>query len=435
MNSSKCKILLGILGILASFILVSFCMTGSFNLSLPTLAMPRLFDQSTPDHLVDKFTTIMDEQGTMLSMMARTAFVGDQLYTADGRSYRISRVEGDRAEAEFLGMDPQIVAYNEFYANQVAPVATTNLAEQKNSSIAIYHSHTDESYVPSDGTESIPFKGGIYQVGKTLVDKLKDRGVTVNYDETPHDPHDNNAYVRSRRTVANLLKNNPAAIFDVHRDGVPDPSYYRATVSGQKIAKLRLVVGRENPRMDANMDFAKRMMAAANNMHNQVVKEIFVGRGDYNQDLSPTALLIEAGTHTNTKEEAAMGIALFSEAVPAVLGLGAAGTTGNPAAQAPDAGGKPAGAAGGAGRALAWIIGLTLVGGVGFLLISSGSWENARKRISGFGREFTSFFGPRPAARKTVTGEDQKRRRRMSEEQDPLANKALKDAKDEITKD
>ncbi|TEB17372.1 Stage II sporulation protein P (SpoIIP) [Pelotomaculum sp. FP] len=432
MNGSKLRILFGTLGVLALLLLVAFYSTGSLSLR-HALAMPKLFDRGTPDHLVDRFTTIVDEQGEMLSMMSRTVFIGDQLYTAEGRSYRIGRVEGDQAEAQFLGMDPQIVAYNELYGNQVAPV-TTNLAEQKNSAIAIYHSHTDESYVPSDGTESIPFKGGIYQVGKALVDKLQGRGVTVNYDETPHDPHDNNAYVRSRRTAANLMKSNPAAIFDIHRDGVPDPSYYRATVDGKQIAKLRLVVGRENPRMDANMDFAKRMMAAANNMHNQVVKEIFVGKGDYNQDLTPTALLIEAGTHTNTKEEAAMGIALFSEAVPNVLGL-AAGTTGNPAAQAPGAGGRPAGAAGGAGRALAWILGITIVGGVGFLLISSGSWENAKKRISGFGREFTSFFGPRPAARKNVKLEEAPGHRKGPEEQDPLANKALKETKDDITKD
>jgi stage II sporulation protein P len=185
--------------------------------------------------------------------------------------------------------------------------------------------------------------------------------------------------------------------------------------------------------MDANMDFAKRMMASANNMHNQVVKEIFVGKGDYNQDLTPTALLIEAGTHTNTKEEAEAGMALFSEAVPSVLGL-AAGPTG-PAAQAPGAGGRPAGAAGGAGKALAWILGITIVGGVGFLLISSGSWENARKRISGFGREFTSFFGPRPAARKNVKLEEIPGRQKGREDSDPLANKALKDVKDDITKD
>ena len=212
-------------------------------------------------------------------------------------------------------------------------------------------------------------------------------------------------------------------------DGVPDPAYYRATIDGQKVARLRLVVGRQNPRMDANMDFAKRMMAAANNMHNQVVKEIFVARGGYNQDLAPNALLIEAGTHTNTREEAATGVALFSEAVPTVLGLAGTGTPAAPG------GATPAGSDGGAGRALAWILGLTAVGGLGFLLISSGSLENAKKRISGFGKEFTSFFGPRPAARKKEARKNTSSNREEFKDFDPLVNKTLEKAKDDLTKD
>jgi len=430
MNGSKVRILLGSVVILASLLFVSVYTSASFRLDRQAIALPQLFNRGTPDHLVDNFTTIVDENGETLSVMARMTYVGDQLYTADGRSYRIDRVDGGRAEATFLGMDPQIVAYNEFYANQVATVATNN-ADQNNSSVAIYHTHSAESYVPTDGKDSIPFQGGIYRVGQAMVDKLQGKGVNVKYDETPHDPHDNNAYVRSRRTAAKLLQEKPAAIFDVHRDGIPDPAYYRATIDGQKVAKLRLVVGRQNPRMDANMDFAKQMMAAANNMHNQIVKEIFVAKGNYNQDLAPHALLIEAGTHTNTRDEAATGVALFSEAVPAVLGLAAGGTE----TSAAPSGATPATSGGGAGKALAWILGLTAVGGLVFLLISSGSWENAKKRISSFGKEFTSFFGPRPAARKKEAQKNTSAKREEFKDFDPLANKTLEKAKDDLTKD
>lgn len=359
----------------------------------PALTVAGFFNKETPDHLSGTYTTIVDEQGNTLSMMARTTYVGDELYTSEGNSYRIHKVDGDRAEARFLGVDPQIAAYIELYANQEAPV-TTNLAEQKKGNVAVYHTHTDESYVPSDGTETIPFKGGIYQVGKAMVDKLKSKGVTVNYDQTAHDPHDNNAYVRSRRTAANLLKTGPTAIFDVHRDGVPDPNYYRAEIAGKDVARLRLVIGRGNPRMEANMDFAKRMMAAANDMHAKVVKEIFVGRGSYNQDLAATALLIEAGTHTNTKEEAERGVSLFTEAVPAVLGVAG----GTPSAAAPTA--RPPAETGGGWRAAGWILGITLIAGLGYLLVTSGNVENMKKNLSNFGREITGLFSLRGAARK-----------------------------------
>lgn len=432
MGRNKTKILFGAVLVLAGVSLL-FYMTAIHPHLRPALTTSGLFDEGTPDHLVGKYTTIVDEQGNMLSMMARFASVGDEIYTAEGRSYRVERVDGDRAEARFLGMDPQIVAYQEFYSSQNVAVVNS-MADKKQSSFAVYHTHTDESYVPSDGTESIPFKGGIYQVGKSLVDKLQGKGLQVNYDQTPHDPHDNNAYTRSRRTAANLMKTNPATILDVHRDGVPDPGYYRANINGQNVAKLRLVVGRENPRMEANMDFAKKMMAAANNLYPNVVKEIFVGKGDYNQDLMPTSLLIEAGTHTNTKEEAAQGVALFTEAIPAVLGI----TPGAPAPAAPTApgaGGRPAGATGGAWKALGWILGLSVVGGLGFLLISSGSWENTRKRLSGFGKEFKSFFGPRRVVRKPGKFGAHPDYGESPKGKDPNVNDLLQDVKDDLTKD
>lgn len=394
----------------------------------PVPVMAEVHENITPDHLVGKFTTIMDEQGNMLSMMARTVFVGDELYTCEGRIYRMEKVEGDQAEAKFVGMDPQIVSYQDFYAGENMPVLASEVAQQGKGGLAVYHTHTDESYVPSDGTESIPFKGGIYQIGKIMVDKLRGKGINVHYDETPHDPHDNNAYTRSRRTAAGLLQNKPAAIFDIHRDGVPDPNYYRATIDGKNVARLRLVVGRENPGMSANMDFARRMMTAANNLHSNVVKEIFVGKGDYNQDLTPTALLIEAGTHTNTKEEAAQGVAMFTEAMPTVLGL-----TATPAA--PQAPGAERTAGGGAWKALGWILGVTIIGGLGFLLVNSGNWESFKSRLSGFGKEFAGFMGPGQALRKIYRKQGGSLAEKEPGINSPDANSKLKDEKDNPTKD
>lgn len=359
------------------------------------------FNKGTPDHLIDSYTTIVDEAGSTIGEMARIISLGDELFTAEGKHYRVENVQGDRAEAKFLGLDEQLVAYNDYYAD-LSVAVISDLVDNSNNSFAVYHSHTDESYVPTDGTETIPFNGGIYQVGKKMVERLQGAGFKVNYDETPHDPHDNNAYVRSRRTAVNLIKSNPAAIFDVHRDGIPDPNYYRSTIDNKNVAKLRLVVGRENPRMSANMDFAKQMMAAANKLYPNVVKEIFVGKGDYNQDLKSTALLIEAGTHTNTKAEAEMGMTMFAEAIPVVLGVSQSAPPANPGASTGGTGAsKPSsGATGGAWKALGWILGLTIVGGLAFLYISTGSIENAKRRLADFGKEFSSFFGPRRTVRK-----------------------------------
>lgn len=43
---------------------------------------------------------------------------------------------------------------------------------------------------------------------------------------------------------------------------------------------------------------------------------IFMGRGNYNQDLSPRSILVEVGTHTNSKEDAQRGIEMFAQVLP-----------------------------------------------------------------------------------------------------------------------
>lgn len=341
--------------------------------------------KEAPEYQPGRYTTIIDEHENVLSMMSRAVYIDDEIYTAEGKIYRVDNVRDDMASARFLGVDPQIAALNEYFASQEVPVIKRKIENNPDApaNFAIYHTHNSESYIPTDGTQSIRFKGGIYKVGTVMAERLRRIGMEVNHDQTAHDPHDNNAYVRSRRTAARLLNTNPVAMFDVHRDGVPDPNFYREKVSGQDVASIRIVVGRQNPRMSANMEFARQMLTSVNNVHPKVVKEIFVGRGDYNQDLSPTALLLEAGTYTNTREEAERGVDLFAEALPTAMGISPA----SPAPTGTAAPGKSAGAARGAWRAVGWILGFTVFGSLAFLLINGVKLSDVRTRLVDFSRE------------------------------------------------
>lgn len=381
--------------------------------SIPALSIEDFFQRQTgeaPEYSPGRYTTIVDEQENVLSMMSRAVYAGDEIYTAEGEMYRLENVQGDLASARFLGVDPQIAALNEFFASQGVPVI-----EEKNENgtappakFAIYHTHTDESYLPSDGTSSKKFEGGIYKVGRIMAEGLRRIGMWVNHDLTAHDPHDNNAYVRSRRTAAKLLKDNPAAIFDVHRDGVNDPDFYRERVGDEDVASIRIVVGRQNPRMSANMDFARQMLTAVNSIHPKVVKEIFVAKGSYNQDLLPTALLLEAGTYTNTREEAERGIDLFAEALPAALGISSA-APGPTAPEGQEAPGETAGSSGGAWKAVGWILGWTIFIGLAFLLISEVKISEVKKKLMDFSREVIPLI-PRRAADKLGSFSDVKKK-------------------------
>ncbi|MQL51588.1 stage II sporulation protein P [Desulfofundulus thermobenzoicus] len=383
-----------------------------------------LLGEGERDHIAGYVCTIQDEQGRIISQVGRRVSVNDEIITADGNHYRVVRVEGNTARARFLGLDRDLLAYNEFYSQMTVPVSRVARTTQP---VGIYHTHSDESYVPSDGSEAIPFHGGIYQVGQSLVDRLQKKGTRVDYDKTPHDPHDDNAYYRSRRTAANLMKNNPIALFDVHRDGIPDPGYYRKNISQEDVAQTRLVIGRENPRMQANLDFAKRLMSYANSVHKPIVKEIFMGQGNYNQDLMPTAVLIEAGTHTNTREEAERGIALLADAVPVILGITAPAPPGAPKPVTDRTAATP-----GSWNALAWIIILTVLGSGAFLVISAGGWDRASARLAHFfGREFASFLGPR-RERKAL---DASEKATVPGKRDPDASEADRDHLSRIRQD
>ena len=161
----------------------------------------------------------------------------------------------------------------------------------------------DESYVPSDGTESKRGDGGIFDVGETLKNKLQAMGINAIHDTTPHDPHDPNAYYRSRRTAAKLLKQGPVLLVDVHRDSVP-PEVYATNVEGTEATKVKLVVGRQNSNMSTNLELAKRLKAHMDEVSPGLSGGIFMGKGNYNQDLTPRSILVEVGADTNSKTDA-----------------------------------------------------------------------------------------------------------------------------------
>lgn len=390
MKKVKNKVLAGLCLIMAGVFLLVFI--NDYQISLPAVSVAGIFKEPEDEHKPGRSCTIKDEEGMIITKTSRRIYPGDEIITAERRHYRVQQVEGNAAQAHFIGMDEKLLAYSDFYAGMEMPAVAV---VRNTRPVGIYHTHSDESYVPSDGTESIPFHGGIFQVGDSYTNTLSRDGARAFHDKTPHDPHDNNAYYRSRRTAARLLKSNPIALFDVHRDGIEDPDFYRRNVSNQDVTQMRLVVGRENPRMSANLDFARRLMAYANKMHWPIAKEIFIGKGNYNQDLLPTALLIEAGTYTNKKDEAMRGISLLADAVPVVLGItGPTSLPGAPEYSKPVT--DPTARQPGSWIALAWVTGLTLLGGGAFLLISAGGWREAKNRLAHFfGREFADLLGSR----------------------------------------
>ncbi|TWH49003.1 stage II sporulation protein P [Sporomusa sp. KB1] len=357
------------------------------------------------------YSTVVDEAGNSVYMTGWKMRAGDQVLTENNRRYEVFRVEGNVAYAKFLG-DVNLSAYyyedTSILGHLKAYLKPAIAEAEGNGKVAIYHTHSDESYVPTDGEESILGAGGIYKVGDAFTASLEKKGVTVIHSQAKHDPHDDMAYERSRRTVLDLIKKEqPDAIFDVHRDAVP-PQVYKTTIDGQDVSKVQLVVGKYGPTGKQIEDYALQIKAASDKQHPGLVKGIFFAKGgDYNQDLHPRSMLLEVGAQTNDRESAEKGIALFSDIVPTVLGKSSTPTGPNAAGATGAAGntglGSAAGGASGATKSMGWILGLLLVGGAAFLLLSTGSLKEAGAKLKNFtSTEFTNFLGTKKSKQRNT---------------------------------
>jgi stage II sporulation protein P len=338
-------------------------------LLLGFFALPAAAEREKTD---GTYFTIVDENDKVICRTAHYITVGDEYLTAENNLYRIRSVHQNIAHAQLVkkGLDAGRRSFRQeirrglhALLRAIFPKDTEPAqGEGERRPIAIYHTHSGESYLPNEGS---PHAGagnsGVRKVGERLARRLEAENIPVIHDTTNHDPQDAMAYDRSRRTVAELLKKRPIALIDLHRDAVPAEEY-ETWVEGNKAAKIQLVVGRQNTKREANEAFARQVKAAVDREYPGLIKGIFYGSGKYNQDMAPRLLLIEAGSHTNDREEVEKGVELFAVAAHRVLST---------AAVSPDESSS-------SWRNLLWLIGLVAAGVVIFVLLNRG-WGKLRE--------------------------------------------------------
>ena len=313
--------------------------------------------------------TLLNADGEKLARRAGRMYVGDEYISSDDRLYRVAFVDDAActATAEYLGPAPIDEAALAAFAARAEGDAT-----DKEKLICMYSTHSDESYVPSDGASSLWEGAGIYDVGHALKDNLEARGITVQYSEKSFLPHDADAYNRSRGTVEDYAKQMPDAIIDIHRDGV-EAEEYETEVEGEDTSMVRLFVGRSNQNAAENKAFAQRLKAAADEAYPGLVKDIFIGKGNYNQELYPQAILLEFGTYEIEKEKAISATEYMAEVIDEVLyGPSAAAETGEKNANA--------------GVGIAWAVGVALLAAAIYALASTGRfgpmWQKLKRGAS-----------------------------------------------------
>ena len=239
--------------------------------------------------------------------------VGDSFITPNFEEYEIYLIEGKVAYAKKIG------SFQLTKQRNVNEQKNLN-ANSANQTICLYMTHNDESFVPSDGYDSIYGAGGIHDVAKKLKNQLENKNFSVILDETLHIPHNWSAYSRSGVTATKLYNEyNPIALFDVHRDGV-GKSYYYTQQNGEDLSKIRIVVGKSNPNYQKNLEFAKTLFATGNSLYPWLFSDIYSGSGHYNQALKDTCLLFEMGTYMIEKEYVYNSIPYLVDAIDLILG-------------------------------------------------------------------------------------------------------------------
>lgn len=338
------------------------------------------------------YTVIDAASGETVYQTAWPMRENDEFLTSDNKRYRINKIDGQTATAELL----EIVKLSSLDFAAAEPERTagfvkTAYAAEEKPIIGVYHTHNDESYVKSDGEESNDRgEGGILKVGDAFSAALEANGLEVIHSLDNHTPHDNMAYERSRRTAAKIVKQHPAAIFDLHRDATP-PEVYQGEINGEAVTKVQLVVGKYGPTGKQIEDYAMNMKAVADEEYPGLVKGIFFAKGgDYNQDLHTHSMLLEVGSHTNDRQQAEKGIALFANVVPKVLGMKTAEAA--PPGTANTA--KAAGDGSGAMKSAMYMLLLVLGGTVIYAYVSMGSLREAKAKMNHFmTKEFNDVFG------------------------------------------
>lgn len=208
------------------------------------------------------------------------------------------------------------------------PLSTEELVQLKDCRVALYCTHSAETYTPDSGKPKLDGKHGlINDAAREVVSSLRQQGVNaVFYDEIHDFPEYEKSYTNSRETVKRILKEQKqlTALFDVHRDHIPGMEKAETVkIDGKPSARVLIIVGtderKSHPDWEENLEFANRIAECGNQMYPGLIKGVRTKAGTYNQEYHNRALLIEMGSDLNTFAQAQYAAQLFSDILIRVL--------------------------------------------------------------------------------------------------------------------
>lgn len=272
---------------------------------------------SAKDTTKTYYTVYSDEAKTkVLFLKGDDISEGDKYLSHENDLYEIGNVDekNKTAIAKFIKKEelPKLKYTKKVNADEPKASAATR------KKVGIYHTHNDESYYTPDGVDSVYGKGGIHDVGKALSKNFNKLGVETIYREDLHLPHNSGAYTRSQVTASAILNQGVDAIFDIHRDST-SRKYYLTKVDGKEMSAVRMVIGAASANYEENKNFAYTIKSYADEVYPGLIKDIYIGKGNYNQQLSNRAMLFEFGCENIEKDYAIKASEYLAKTLDVVL--------------------------------------------------------------------------------------------------------------------
>ena len=205
----------------------------------------------------------------------------------------------------------------------------------ENFSVLILHTHTTESYTPSekymytpsdtDRTRDNNFN--VVRIGKEIKNILSQNSINVYHDTTTNDyPSYNGSYNRSSLCAENFIKKDPSIkiVLDIHRDAIVSSGgekiRYTTKIDGEDAACIMLVAGSnisglKHNNWAENLSFAAQLQKHIQTVYPNLMRPINFRSQRFNQHLAPGAIIVEVGSNANTLDEALLGARCFAKAL------------------------------------------------------------------------------------------------------------------------
>ena len=242
--------------------------------------------------------TIIENENLSLDKLKNFDYLVSNFYTVDSVTYL---EEGDLNAEQMLAKDLTI---------------DTKTDGPK---ILIFHTHSQESFVDSDGTTDTSIVG----IGRYLTGILSEQyGINTLHHEGVYDLINgkldrSEAYELAEPNIRQILNENPSieVVIDLHRDGVKETTHLATEINGKSTAQIMFFNGlcrtrtngdlssMLNPYIQDNLAFSLQMKIDAEKKYPGFTRRNYLKGYKYNMDLAPKMLLIEAGAQTNTVEE------------------------------------------------------------------------------------------------------------------------------------